>query len=77
MFTEPKKAAAMILGGMAKAKAEPSDDREGMRAAAEEILSALEKKDATMLVDALTAFSDQYEMRPHAETELEVEDNEV
>ena len=75
-----KPALAVLIGRM-KPKSEgddgpdaDSDDEggdEGLHAGAEAVLSAIEKKDAAELADALHSFFEMCDARPHVEGEHE------
>jgi len=54
-----KKMAQAILGGDHEEASEAPEGGDGLHAAAEEILSAIESKDPAALVEALKAFVDQ------------------
>jgi hypothetical protein len=76
MKDEKKKMASLIvakaLPGMPKdAESNPpeSDDSIAMKTAGEELLSAIEQKDASGLVEALKSLIDMLESQPHEENE--------
>lgn len=83
IMSDKKKPAMLILAKMKKGKEEEGpapmkdgaeqDDSIGMDTAAEELLKAIESKDARALKEALVSLMDMYEARSEAEEDASEE----